>query len=57
MNKKDDRDLDLLIERVTLSTKEANFALDEAHAYVAESNKRLAAMSNAETQTITSRIM
>lgn len=41
----DDGDLDALIERVNISTKEASTALDNALEFVSESNKRIEAMS------------
>ncbi len=43
----DDGDMGALIERVNLSTKEANAALDDALAFVRESNKRIDAMNKA----------
>jgi len=45
MQPDDDQRLDALIERVKLSTMEASDALDDALAFVAESNKRLVAMA------------
>lgn len=45
--KTDDGDMEALIERVNASTKEANDALDEALAFVQESNKRIEAMNKA----------
>lgn len=45
--KSDDGDLDALIERVNASTKEANDALDDALAFVQESNKRIEVMEKA----------
>lgn len=45
--KSDDGDIDALIERVSTSTKEANKALDDAFAFVVESNKRIDAMNQA----------
>lgn len=41
----DEKEIALLIERVNISTKEANDALDDALNFVAESNKRIAAMT------------
>ena len=41
----DEEDINALIWRVDASTKEANDALDDALAFVAESNKRIAAMT------------
>jgi hypothetical protein len=41
----DEKEIALLIERVNISTKEANDALDDALSFVAESNKRIAAMT------------
>ena len=41
----DEQDLLALIERVNASSKEANTALDDAMSYVADSNKRIAAMA------------
>jgi len=41
----DEQDLLALIERVNASSKEANTALDDALSYVADSNKRIAAMA------------
>jgi len=41
----DDHDMAALIARVDASTQEANNALDEALTFVAESNKRIEAMS------------
>jgi len=41
----DEEDINALILRVDASTKEANDALDDALAFVAESNKRIAAMT------------
>lgn len=43
--KSDDVDLDALIERINQSTREANAALDDAFAFVHESNKRIEALS------------
>jgi phosphate uptake regulator len=43
--KSDDADLDALIERVNQSTREASAALDEAFAFVQESNKRIEALN------------
>jgi uncharacterized protein (DUF1778 family) len=43
--KSEDADLDALIERINQSTREANAALDEAFAFVQESNKRIEALS------------
>jgi phosphate uptake regulator len=43
--KSDNDDLEALIERVNLSSKEASDALDDALAFVRKSNKRLAAMN------------
>lgn len=43
----DDSDIDALIERVNLSTKEANDALDDAMSFVRASNRRIDAMSKA----------
>jgi phosphate uptake regulator len=40
----DEQEINALIERVNASTKEANDALDDALSFVAESNKRIAAM-------------
>jgi hypothetical protein len=45
--KSDEGDIDALIERVNASTKEANEALDDALAFVRESNKRIDAMNKA----------
>ncbi|MGN6390253.1 MAG: plasmid mobilization protein [Burkholderiaceae bacterium] len=45
--KSDDNDIDALIERVNLSTKEANDALDDAMSFVQASNRRIDAMSKA----------
>jgi len=45
--KSDNGDIDALIERVNASTKEANDALDDALAFVKESNKRIEAMNKA----------
>jgi len=41
----DAQEINALIERVNASTKEANDALDDALSFVAESNKRIAAMA------------
>ena len=41
----DEADLLALIERVNASSKEANTALDDALSYIADSNKRIAAMA------------
>jgi len=41
----DEEDINALIWRVDASTKEANDALDDALSFVAESNKRIAAMT------------
>ena len=41
----DEKEIALLIERVNISTKEANDALDDALNFVAESNRRIAAMT------------
>ena len=41
----DEQEINALIERVNASTKEANDALDDALSFVAESNKRIAAMA------------
>jgi hypothetical protein len=41
----DQQGIHALIERVNASTKEANEALDDALSFVAESNKRIAAMT------------
>ena len=41
----DEQDLLALIERVNASSKEANTALDDALSYIADSNKRIAAMA------------
>jgi len=41
----DEQDMHTLIARVNASTSEANDALDDALAFVAESNKRIAAMT------------
>jgi LPS O-antigen subunit length determinant protein (WzzB/FepE family) len=41
----DEQDMHALIARVNVSTNEANDALDDALAFVAESNKRIAAMA------------
>ena len=41
----DERDILALVDRVNASTKEANDALDDALAFVAESNKRIAALT------------
>lgn len=46
----DDADLGALIERVDQSTREANAALDEAFAFVQESNKRIEALSKGRRQ-------
>lgn len=43
----DNSDIAALIERVSISTKEANDALDDAFAFVQESNMRIAAMNKA----------
>jgi hypothetical protein len=40
----DEEDINALIWRVNASTQEANDALDDALSFVAESNKRIAAM-------------
>lgn len=40
----DNRDMEALIARVNASTKEASDAIDDALAFVSESNKRIAAM-------------
>lgn len=45
--KADDDDMNALIQRVNLSTKDANDALDDALAFISESNKRIAAMNKA----------
>jgi hypothetical protein len=45
--KSEDGDMDALIERVNVSTKEASDALDDALAFVQESNKRIEAMNKA----------
>ncbi|WP_248324049.1 MULTISPECIES: hypothetical protein [unclassified Caballeronia] len=44
----DEQEILALVERVNISTKEASDALDEALAFVAESNKRIAAMTESE---------
>lgn len=41
----DEQDILALVERVNVSTKEANEALDDALSFIAESNKRIAAMT------------
>jgi len=41
----DEEDMNALIQRVNASTEEANDALDDALSFVAESNKRIAAMT------------
>ncbi len=41
----DEEEILALVERVNVSTKEANEALDEALSFVAESNKRIDAMT------------
>ncbi|CAB3789425.1 plasmid mobilization protein [Pararobbsia alpina] len=41
----DEQEINAPIERVNASTKEANDALDDALSFVAESNKRIAAMA------------
>lgn len=41
----DEQEINALIGRVNASTKEANEALDDALSFVAESNKRIAAMA------------
>ena len=41
----DEQEIFALVERVNASTKEANDALDDALSFVAESNKRIAAMT------------
>jgi hypothetical protein len=41
----DEHVLNALIERVNAATKEANDALDDALSFVAESNRRIAAMT------------
>ncbi|WP_434718295.1 hypothetical protein P5W98_03440 [Paraburkholderia sp. A1BS-2L] len=41
----DEQEVLALVERVNASTKEANDALDDALSFVAESNKRIAAMT------------
>jgi hypothetical protein len=41
----DEQDMHALIARVNASTNEANDALDDALAFVAESNKRIAALT------------
>ena len=41
----DEQEIAALIERVNASTKEANDALDDALSFVADSNKRFAAMA------------
>jgi hypothetical protein len=43
----DDSDMIALIARVNASTEEANNALNDALSFVAESNKRITAMSKA----------
>jgi len=40
----DEENINALISRVNVSTQEANDALDDALSFVAESNKRIAAM-------------
>ncbi len=45
--KADDDDVNALIQRVNLSTKDANDALDDALAFIHESNKRIEAMNKA----------
>ncbi|MCX4160165.1 MULTISPECIES: hypothetical protein [Paraburkholderia] len=41
----DEQEINVLIDRVNASTKEANDALDDALSFIAESNKRIAAMT------------
>jgi hypothetical protein len=41
----DEQEILALVERVNASTKETNDALDDALSFVAESNKRIAAMT------------
>lgn len=41
----DEREIHALIERVNISSKEANDALDDALLFIAESNKRMAMMA------------
>lgn len=41
----DEQEIKVLIERVNASTKEANDALDDALSFIAESNKRIASMT------------
>jgi hypothetical protein len=43
----DNPDIDALLGRISASTKEANNALDDAFEFIAESNKRIEAMSTA----------
>ena len=44
----DEQEILALVERVNASTKEANDALDDALAFVAESNKRIEAMAGSK---------
>ncbi|GJH13096.1 hypothetical protein CBA19CS22_32880 [Caballeronia novacaledonica] len=44
----DEQDILALVDRVNASTKEANDALDDALAFIAESNERIAAMEGAK---------
>jgi hypothetical protein len=44
----DEQEILALVDRVNASTKEASDALDDALAYVAESNRRIAAMAGGE---------
>jgi hypothetical protein len=44
----DEQEVLALVERVNASTKEANDALDDALSFVAESNKRIAAMTGSK---------
>ena len=41
----DEQDLNALIERVNVSSKEANDALDDALSFVSESNRRIATLA------------
>nr|WP_242680923.1 hypothetical protein [Paraburkholderia hospita] len=44
----DEQEILALVERVNASTKEANDALDDAFAFIAESNKRIEAMTGSK---------
>lgn len=44
----DEQEILALVDRVNASTKEANDALDDALSFVAESNKRIAAMAGSK---------